>query len=56
METDPFLEGIMKFHQGLEKTFHIYKWYDENKASMSKIILDKYLQENKTFKFWTFAI
>ena len=54
METDPFLEGIMKFHQGLEKTFHIYKWYDENKASMAKIAIDKYLQENKTFKFWTF--
>ena len=44
----------MKVHQGLEKIFHIYKWYDESKASMAKIALNKYLQENKTFKFWTF--
>ena len=44
----------MKFHQGLEKIFHIYKWYDENKASMAKTAVDNYLQENKTFKFWTF--
>ena len=46
----------MKFHQGLEKIFHIYKWYKENKVSMAKIALDKYLQENKTFKFWTFLL
>ena len=46
----------MKFHQGLKKIFHIYKWYDENKASMATTAVDNYLQENKTFKFWTFLL